>query len=51
LLNNIKTYQFSERLSGLPEIVMDLEDLQANQKIKSAMLDRPVDIYLKPLLQ
>lgn len=40
LLNNIKTYQFSERLSSLPEVIIRLDDLQDKN------LDRPVDVYL-----
>ena len=49
LLNGIKTYEFSERLSSLPEITLNLDDLKHNNKLKSAVLDRPVDIYLQSL--
>ena len=50
LLNGIKTYEFSERLSGLPEITLNLDDLKHNNKLKSVILDRPVDIYLQSFL-
>lgn len=50
LLNGIKTYEFSERLSGLPEITLNLDDLKNNNKLKSVILDRPVDIYLQSFL-
>ena len=49
LLNGIKTHQFSESLSGLPEIIMNLDDLQ-DSKLRNTILDKPIDVYLRSLM-
>ena len=46
LLNGIKSHQFSESLSGLPEIIVNVDDLN-NSKVKTSILDKPVDVYLQ----
>ncbi len=47
LLHDIKTYQFAEQLSGLPEVIVNLDNLTAKEK--KALLDKPVDVYLQSL--
>lgn len=47
LLNGIKMHQFFESLSGLPEIIMNIDDVSA---ANGAVLDKPVDVYLQSLM-
>jgi branched-chain amino acid transport system substrate-binding protein len=46
LLNGIKAYQFYDELSGLPEIIMNLDDLNGS-KMRNIILGKPVDVYLQ----
>ncbi len=45
LLHNIKTHQFAEQLSGLPEVIVNLDNL--TEKEKSLLLGKPIDMYFQ----